>query len=120
MLYFKDGRLKPVPNWHGELEIEVIYRDAHGHMWIGTDGAGVFEYSGGAFRNYRTGDGLASNYVRAILGDRNGTLWFSTFGAGLSRYSHGAFSTVATADGLAGDRVVARLTAAEMSAIDSS
>lgn len=107
LLYFKYGRLKPVPNWHGELEIEVIYRDAHGHMWIGTDGAGVFEYSGGAFRNYRTGDGLASNHVRAILGDRNGTLWFSTFGAGLSRYSHGAFSTVATAGGLAGDRVVA-------------
>jgi len=107
LLYLKGGRLRPVPRWIGLVEIEVLYKDAGGHMWIGTDGAGLFQYSGGVFRNYRTADGLASNHVRAILGDRNGALWISTFGKGLSKFSNGRFTTVTPADGLAGDRVVA-------------
>jgi ligand-binding sensor domain-containing protein/signal transduction histidine kinase len=107
LLWVKGGRLIPVPNWTGMLEIEVLYRDAEGRMWVGTDGAGLFQYSAGAFRNYRTEDGLASNHVRAMMGDRNGALWISTFGNGLSRYANGGFTTVSTKDGLAGDRVVA-------------
>jgi ligand-binding sensor domain-containing protein/two-component sensor histidine kinase len=107
LLYLQGGRLIPVPHWAGLLEIEVLYKDAEGHMWIGTDGAGLFQYSGGVFRNYRTGDGLASNHVRAILGDRHGALWISTFGLGLSKFSNGRFTTVTVSDGLAGDRVLA-------------
>jgi len=30
--------------------------------------------------NYAMGDGLANNYVQAILEDGSGTLWFSTLG----------------------------------------
>ena len=80
---------------------------AAGTLWIGTDGAGLFQYSAGRFRNYRTEDGLRSNQIRAFRADRTGALWISTFGSGLTRYANGSFSIVGTNGGLAGDRVVA-------------
>ena len=107
LLWMKGISLSPVPNWVGVFEIEVLYKDAHGRMWVGSDGDGLFQYSDGAFRNYQTKDGLASNHVRAIMEDRSGALWISTFGSGLSKYSNGRFTTFTTRDGLAGDRVVA-------------
>jgi ligand-binding sensor domain-containing protein/two-component sensor histidine kinase len=107
LLRFKEGRLMAVPGWRGLCEIEVLYRDAQGRMWIGTDGAGLFQYSDGRFRNYRTEDGIASDHIRAILGDRSGTLWISTFGNGLSKYAGGTFTTLTTKNGLAGDRILA-------------
>jgi len=107
LLWMKHGRFVPVPNWAGVPEIEVIYKDAAGRMWIATDGAGLFLYSGGVFRNFRTADGLAGDHVRAIVGDRRGALWISASGKGVSRYFDGKFTTFTTRDGLAGDRVVA-------------
>jgi signal transduction histidine kinase len=76
-------------------------------MWIATDGAGLFEYSSGVFRNYRTQDGLGSDHVRAIMADGSGVLWISTFGSGLSKFINGTFTRVSVESGLAGDRVVA-------------
>lgn len=107
LMVIAGGRLVPAPGWTAAAEIEVLYKDAEGRLWIGTDGAGLFDYSGGAFRNYRTENGLGSNQVRAIMGDRTGALWISTFGSGLSKYSNGKFSIVTTSSGLAGNRVVA-------------
>jgi signal transduction histidine kinase/ligand-binding sensor domain-containing protein len=112
LYWIKGGRLAAVPNWTGTLEIEVLYKDTQGRMWIGTDGAGLFQQTMfqqnmDAFRNYRTQDGLASNHVRALLEDRNGALWISTFGNGVTKYAGGKFSILTTKDGLAGDRVVA-------------
>lgn len=107
LLWMKGGLLTPVPNWAGSFEIEALYKDAKGSMWIGTDGAGLFRYSGGVFRNYRTQDGLGSNQVRAIVSDHSGALWAGTLGKGLSRYSNGKFTGFTSRDGLANDRVVA-------------
>jgi signal transduction histidine kinase/ligand-binding sensor domain-containing protein len=107
LLSMKDGRLTRVPGWVDTFEIEVLYKDAAGRLWIGTDGSGVFEYSGGTFKNYRALEGLGSNHVRAMMGDRNGSLWISTFGKGLTRYENGVFTAVTTGNGLSGDRVVA-------------
>jgi signal transduction histidine kinase/ligand-binding sensor domain-containing protein len=107
LLAMRGGRFARVPGWAGKYEIEVVYRDPAGDMWIGTDGAGLFRFSGDRFTNFTTAEGLGSNHVRAILADRTGALWISTFGNGVSRYYRGGFTTINTKDGLAGDRVVA-------------
>jgi ligand-binding sensor domain-containing protein/signal transduction histidine kinase len=107
LLRFEDGHFVPVPGWGAVAEIEVLFKDPTGKMWIATDGAGLFEYSGGGFRNYRAPDGLGSDHVRAIMADRSGVLWISTFGSGVSKFINGTFTTVSVNGGLAGDRVVA-------------
>lgn len=107
LLAIKGDRFEPVAGWTAQYEIEVLYRDARGDMWVGTDGAGLFRYSQGRFKDYTTNEGLGSNHVRAILGDRKGALWISTFANGVSKYSDGRFSIYNSKSGLAGDRVVA-------------
>jgi len=107
LLSVQQDRLVPVAGWSGMVEIEVIYRDASGHIWVGTDGAGLFEYSNGKFERYTMQEGLASNHVRAILAARDGTLWISTFGGGLSKLRNTKFTHIGTREGLAGDRVLA-------------
>ena len=107
LLMLKDGRLSKVREWQWNTEIEVIYRDPKGHMWVGSDGDGLFEFEADRFHQYRSQDGLASNQVRGLLFDRQGALWISTFGKGVSKYAEGNFVTYTARDGLAGNRVTA-------------
>ena len=76
-------------------------------MWVGTDWDGLYQWTGEAFRNYRSRDGLAGNRIRAILRDHRGALWISAVGAGVSRFSEGRFTNYGTGTGLAGNRVYA-------------
>ena len=96
LMLIADGRPVPVPDWTPAAEIEVIYKDAAGHLWIGTDGAGLFQYSGGPFAT--TGPRMASAAIRSApcISDRTGALWISTFGSGLTKYANDKFTTVAT------------------------
>ena len=107
LLVRRRGRFARVRGWNPSYEIETLYADGHGNMWIGTDGAGLFRYAKGRFTNYDVTCGLGSNRIRAIMADRNGALWISTFGSGVSRYFAGQFTTFNSKNGLAGDRVVA-------------
>ncbi|HKE58408.1 MAG TPA: two-component regulator propeller domain-containing protein [Pyrinomonadaceae bacterium] len=103
------SELRKIPGWRGEFEVRAIYRDQKGHMWVGTDGDGLFEYDsgGGSLRHFTTRDGLASDQVRTLLVDRSGTLWIGTHGRGVSKYENGAFVNYTKNDGLAGSRVSA-------------
>ena len=105
---WEDEKLVPVPGWKKVFDIKVISRDDRGHMWIGTDGEGLFELSDGKITAYRTEDGLPSNQIRTILCDRQGGLWVGTVG-GLSRFQEGKFTNFSTQDGLANNRVMALL-----------
>ncbi len=105
LLLMKEGRLTRVPGWRDRSEIEVIYKDREGGMWVGTDGDGLFKHVGTDFRNYGSGDGMAGNRIRAILQDRRGTLWISAFGHGVTSLAAGKFTNYGMAAGLAGNRV---------------
>ena len=109
LLILKHGGLRKLPGWNSASEIRVIYRDPKGHMWVGTNGAGVFEFvnANSKARHYGTRDGLAGDQVRAILCDRNGALWISTHGEGISKYFNGRFITYTTNEGLANNRLSA-------------
>ncbi len=107
LLLLERGRLTGFPGWRASSEITVIYGDALGGMWVGTDWDGLYQWTGRAFRNYRSQDGLAGNRIRALLRDRQGALWISAVGAGVSRFSQGRFTNYGTGAGLAGNRVYA-------------
>ena len=49
-----------------------------GSLWAGTDGGGLLRYRGGAFRSYGAAQGLANEFVRAVVETRDGKLWVGT------------------------------------------
>ncbi len=65
-------------------DVEVVYADSAGRIWIGTD-RGLDVTDGTRWRHLDTQDGLVANDLNnnAISTDHDGTLWFGT-SAGLS------------------------------------
>ncbi|MCB9378277.1 MAG: hypothetical protein H6511_05865 [Holophagales bacterium] len=72
--------------------------DPSGRLWFGTE-VGLTSWDGSRVRAFGPADGLASEYVYALLAARDGTLWIGSRGAGLARCS------VAADGALAGCRV---------------
>ncbi|WP_407430126.1 two-component regulator propeller domain-containing protein [Arcticibacter sp.] len=91
----------------GINDIQYIFRDRAGRMWLGTSGGGlnlaigdkVFESL--KFRSYTTAQGLSNDYVLSCTEDEGGHLWVATQG-GLSRFdpSRGYFRKFDSYDGL--------------------
>lgn len=83
--------------------IYCAYADASGYVWTGTFGAGLnrYDHYTGHFNSYTDRDGLANNYVKAILPDAAGNLWLST-DHGLSRFNRQkeTFTNYTVDDGL--------------------
>ena len=64
-----------------------VHADRRGHLWMGTDGAGLFRYATNGLTRYAE-HGAAFNCIRAIAGDTAGNLWLGTRG-GLGRFNNG-------------------------------
>jgi len=47
--------------------VEAVVEDAHGNIWIGTDGAGVFRLRRGGFTTFTVADGLAGDEVKDLF-----------------------------------------------------
>src|SRR4029453_19647261 len=71
--------------------VNSIYRDAAGYLWIGGGGSGLvrFDERTGRFKRYRHDRGdpksLVSNNVFTLYGDRSGQMWLGLEG-GTSRF----------------------------------
>ena len=70
-------------------EVNAIYQDAKGFMWIGTED-GLCRYDGYQFSVYKWADGdsstLSANTITSITGDTQGNLWIGTTN-GLNYYN---------------------------------
>ncbi|HEV8368360.1 MAG TPA: two-component regulator propeller domain-containing protein [Pyrinomonadaceae bacterium] len=109
LLILSKGVLTKMSGWSGRAEIRTIYRDRRDHMWIGTNGEGLFEYDriGHMLRHFTTREGLAGDQIRTLLDDGHGGLWIGTHGRGVSKYENGSFVNYTQKDGLAADRLSA-------------
>ncbi len=60
--------------------IQVIYEDSKGNLWLGTNGAGLnlYNYDSDDFSTLTEVNGLPNNVINGILEDENGHLWIST------------------------------------------
>ena len=74
------------PNSLGSNQLECIYADKNGIIWIGTQGYGLdrFDPSTGIFTHYRHNpadpSSIIHNKVTALLQDHEGILWIGTHG----------------------------------------
>ncbi len=63
-----------------EIPINVIYRDTHNRIWLGTqqDGVLAIDNEGSVLHHLDKKNGLASNDIRSIIEDTHGDMWLST------------------------------------------
>lgn len=84
LMQLKENRLEevPFPNSKGEpaaYDIQSLYADTRGNLWIGSNGAGLARFSNGRLSQYTTDSGLPNNYILAVLEDSQKNLWLSSY-----------------------------------------
>ncbi|RLD56383.1 MAG: hypothetical protein DRJ05_11405, partial [Bacteroidetes bacterium] len=83
---------------HGD--VNCLFEDKSGNIWIGTNGGGATKYDGKYFTHFTEKEGLSDNVVRSIFEDRSGNIWFGTRDRGVSKYDGRNFTHFTTKEGL--------------------
>jgi signal transduction histidine kinase/ligand-binding sensor domain-containing protein len=72
-------------------EINVIYEDSRGNLWIGTNGGGLNIFKQEKFIRIQNDllnpYSLSSNYILSILEDKSRNVWIGTYSGGLNKYN---------------------------------
>jgi ligand-binding sensor domain-containing protein/signal transduction histidine kinase len=58
--------------------IRALAVSPDGSLWVATDGGGLLHYQGGRFQSFGPREGLANEFVGAVLEDRRGDVWAGT------------------------------------------
>jgi len=76
-------------------DVLALGQDSRGYLWIAT-AEGVSRYDGRSFEDYRTTEGLASNYITCMTESRAhpGVMWFGAWGEGICRLENGKIGTI--------------------------
>ena len=82
------------------MQVEDIYQDQRGLLWIATADGGVSRFDGAHFDTFGLSDGLPSLTVMSIAEDQDGRLLFGTLGGGLAAYDGRGFQVYTTEHGL--------------------
>ncbi|TXB66640.1 hypothetical protein FRY74_00205 [Vicingus serpentipes] len=83
-----------------QSEVNVIFQDSRGYLWIGTSGGGVCQFDGITFTQYSEKDGLSGDMIRAITEDHDGNLWFASTLGGITKYNGRKFTIYNESDNL--------------------
>ena len=78
--------------------VYTVLADRKGHLWCGTDGAGLVMFDGTAYTRYTKDDGLVGERVYALAQDSLGMIWVGT-SSGLSQFDGTGFRSLTYAQG---------------------
>ena len=82
------------------MQVEAIYQDRRGLLWVATADGGVSRFDGTHFETFGLAEGLPHRTVMAIAEDADGRLLFGTLGGGLVAYDGRNFRVYTIEDGL--------------------
>ena len=82
------------------MQVEDIYQDQRGLLWVATADGGVSRFDGAHFDTFGLSDGLPSLTVMSIAEDQDGRLLFGTLGGGIAAYDGRGFQVYTTEHGL--------------------
>ena len=88
------------------MQVEDIYQDRRGLLWIATADGGVSRFDGTHFDTFNLADGLPHLTIMAIAEDADGRLWFGTLGGGLVAFDERGFQVYTTEHGLPSNEIV--------------
>jgi diguanylate cyclase (GGDEF)-like protein len=86
------GRIEPVtrPDGTGFVQVEGLYADREGNVWLGSRQAGLLRLRHAAVQMVTTRSGLPHDFVTAVIGDGRGGQWIATRGGVVHRTARGA------------------------------
>ena len=64
---------------------KVIFQDAEGNFWIGTNGQGLVKFANKEFKFLTKRENLPANLIISIAEDEKGNIWMGSYGEGISR-----------------------------------
>jgi len=71
-----------------DLEVQFIYPDREGNIWFGTNGEGLYRFSGAIFTSIDESMGLTGPQVSSIAEDDHGIIYFGSYDGGLYQYKN--------------------------------
>jgi signal transduction histidine kinase/ligand-binding sensor domain-containing protein/CheY-like chemotaxis protein len=90
------------PRGHEDMRVRAVLEDRDRRVWVGTDGAGVYQLDHGRLTLFNRDKGLSGDTVTAIEQDREGRVWIGT-NTGLDRIDQGAVISMRHLIPVAGD-----------------
>ncbi len=76
-----------------QSEINCIYEDSRGYLWIGTAGGGLCRFDGKEFKTYEEKDGLCGQIITSVSEDNNHALIIGNQNGGLCHFNGHNFSS---------------------------
>lgn len=93
-----------VENGLSQSQVLSIFQDNPGNLWVGTNGEGIWKFSGKSNITITKKDGLTGNYIYSIVQDSKGKMWFGT-NNGISIYDGHKYTNITVDQGLPHNRV---------------
>ncbi|MCC6252505.1 MAG: hypothetical protein IT238_08595 [Bacteroidia bacterium] len=75
-----------------QSEVNCIFQDSRGYIWVGTSGGGICRFDGKEFITFDSENGLGGQIVTGIAEDKNGNLWIGATWGGLSKFDGKKFT----------------------------
>jgi len=107
LIHYRQGKITDLDTL-GQLQqstISAICEDLNGGIWIGTDDAGLYFYSGGSLTHYKSQEGLPSNHITSIVRGDHHVIWAGTQ-SGLCRIENGKITTLTDQEGLSDNYIL--------------
>jgi ligand-binding sensor domain-containing protein/two-component sensor histidine kinase len=83
-----------------QSQVNAIFQDSRGYLWIGTSGGGVCQFDGITFTQYTEKNGLSGDIVTSIAEDNDGNIWFTSSLGGITKFNGRKFTIYTENDGL--------------------
>lgn len=81
-----------------QSEVNCIFEDSRGYLWIGTMGGGLCRFDGKDFKTYEEKDGLPGQLITSISEDINHSIWIGNSLGGLYKFNGQTFLNFSDSD----------------------
>lgn len=82
-----------------------LLTDSDSSLWLGSNGAGLYNLKNGIATRFSHQDGLPFDFVRTVMKDNRNRIWAGTLGGGIGILEKNSLKTINAKDGLQSDLV---------------